>query len=189
MRIVFDGRSRRTSRGSRRARVKSPGKRLSLASSLQRAKRRKSVGSLVLVAKPTSGGGLAFEVPVRKRGAEQAFVDGRRLDLTRPGVLDGTPITRGQETRASASYQGVRGIAANLSRGRQRRAARGSEPRVSRSDTRSGSVVSRLASDSVKFGRHLQSVCTAAPKLIGRRQTLHDPSLRLQAMPGARRAA
>jgi len=75
---------------------------------LQRAKRRKSVGSLVLVAKPNSGGGLAFEVshrmglrkraPCVKRGAEQAFVDGRRLDLTRLGVLDGKPTTRGQET-------------------------------------------------------------------------------------------
>jgi len=75
-----------------------PGQAVESSLLLQRAKRRKSVGSLVLVAKPTTGGGLAFEVPVRKRGAEQAFVDGRRLDLTRLGVLDGTPTTRGQET-------------------------------------------------------------------------------------------
>lgn len=75
-----------------------PGQAVESSLLLQRAKRRKSVGSLLLVAKPTPGGGLAFEVPVRKRGAEQAFVDGRRLDLTRLGVLDGKPTTRGQET-------------------------------------------------------------------------------------------
>jgi len=42
--------------------------------------------------------------------------------------------------------------------------ARGDEPRVSRSDTHSGSVLSRVAGDSVKFGRHLQSVMRRDPE-------------------------
>jgi len=146
-----------------------PGQAVESSLLLQRAKRRKSVGSLVLVAKPNSGGGLAFEVSrrmgLRKRApcvsAEPSKHSSMEGALTSHDSESLTGLRR-REVRRRAQPFGSDRV---LSR-RQRDCcipaawkttprARGDEPRVSRSDTHSGSVVPRITGDSVKFGGHL----------------------------------
>lgn len=149
-----------------------PGQAVESSLLLQRAKRRKSVGSLVLVAKPTSGGGLAFEVSRRTPCAS--------AEPSKHSSMEGALTSHDSESLTGSRRREVRRRAQSFGRDRvlSRRQrdccipaawkttprARGDEPRVSRSDTHSGSVLSRIPGDSVKFGRHLQSVMRRNPE-------------------------